>query len=63
MDKSQLVDQITAIDLQISRLREQMRPIRGEAIEGDRMQHDRLQQEVRHLVERKAELRVALAKS
>jgi len=33
MDKTQLVDQITAIDRQISRLREQMRPIRGEAIE------------------------------
>ncbi len=62
MDRTQLVDQIGTIDLQISRLREQMRPIRGEPVEGDRLQHDRLRQEVQRLVDRKAELRRELAK-
>ena len=62
MDRTQFVDQIGTIDLQISRLREQMRPIRGEPVEGDRMQHDRLRQEVQQLVDRKAELRAELAK-
>lgn len=63
MDKHQLIDQIGAIDLQISQLKEQMRPVRGEPVEGDRMKHERIRQEVQQLVDRKAGLRVELAKA
>jgi regulator of replication initiation timing len=63
MDKRQLIDQIGVIDLQISQLREQMRPVRGERVEGDRMKLERIQQEVQQLVDRKAELRVELARA
>jgi len=63
MDKRQLIDQIGVIDLKISHLREQMRPVRGEPGEGDRMKHERIQQEVQQLVDRKAELRVELARA
>jgi len=59
----QFVDQIAAIDLQISQLREQMAPIRKSDVEGDRLQHDRLRQKVQQLVDRKAALRVAFANS
>jgi hypothetical protein len=59
----QFVDQIAAIDLQISQLREQMTPIRKSEIDGDPAQHDHLRQKVRQLVDRKAELRVAFANS
>jgi hypothetical protein len=63
MDRMQFVDQIAAIDLQISQLREQMTPIRKSDVEGDRVQHDHLRQKVRQLVDRKAELRLAFANS
>jgi hypothetical protein len=63
MDRMQFVDQIAALDLQISQLRERMTPIRKSGVEGDRMEHDHLQQQVRHLVDQKAELRVAFANS
>ena len=63
MDKHQLIDQIGAIDLQISQLKEQMRPVRDEPVEGDRMKHERIRQEVQQLVDRKAGLRVELAKA
>lgn len=63
MDRMQFVDQIAALDLQISRLREQMTPIRKSGVESDRTEHDHLQQKVRQLVEQKAELRVAFANS
>jgi hypothetical protein len=63
MDKHQLIDQIGVIDLQISHLREQMRPVRGEPVEGDRMKHERIRQEVQQLVDRKAGLRVELARA
>ena len=59
MDRMLFVDQITAIDLEIAQLREEMRPIRGGHIEGDRMQD--LRQKVQRLVEQKAELRLAFA--
>ncbi len=61
MDRNQLVDRIGTIDLQISQLRAQIRPSRGEPSEGDRMQYDRLRQEVQQLVDRKAELRAELS--
>ncbi len=61
VDRNQLVDQIGTIDLQISMLRAEMRPSRGEPAEGDRMQYDRLRQEVQKLVDRKADLRAELA--
>jgi hypothetical protein len=57
----QFVDQIAAIDLQISQLRQQMTPIRKSEVEGDRLQQDHLRQKVQQLVDRKAELRVAFA--
>jgi hypothetical protein len=63
MDRMQFVDQIAALDLQISRLRERMMPIRKSEGTGDRTEHDHLQQEVRRLVDRKAELRLAFANS
>jgi FtsZ-binding cell division protein ZapB len=63
MDRMQFVDQIAALDLQISKLRERMRPIRKSEVEGDRLEHDHLQQKVRQLVDQKAELRVAFANS
>jgi hypothetical protein len=63
MNRMQFVDQITAIDLQISQLREHMTPIGKSDVEGDRVQHDHLRQKVRQLVDRKAELRLAFANS
>lgn len=63
MDRMQFVDQIAAIDLQISLLKEQMTPIRKSVVEGDRMEHDHLRQKVQQLVDQKAELRVAFANS
>ncbi|HEX9462906.1 MAG TPA: hypothetical protein VGB82_09935 [Alphaproteobacteria bacterium] len=63
MDRMQFVDQIAAIDLQISQLRAQMTPIRKSEVEGDRLQQDHLRQKVQQLVDRKAELRVAFAAS
>jgi hypothetical protein len=63
MDRMQFVDQIAALDLQISKLRARMMPMRKNDIGGDRTEHDHLQQEVRRLVDRKAELRVAFANS
>jgi hypothetical protein len=63
MDRMQFVDQIAAIDLQISQLREQMTPIRKSEVDGDPTRHDHLRQKVRQLVDRKAELRVAFANS
>ena len=63
MDRMQFVDQIAALDLQISKLRERMTPIRKSDVEGDRLEHDHLQQKVRQLVDQKAELRVAFANS
>jgi len=63
MDRMQFVDQIAALDLQISKLRERMMPIRKNDGTGDRTEHDHLQQEVRRLVDRKAELRLAFANS
>ena len=63
MDRMQFVDQIAAIDLQISQLRQQMTPIRKGDGDSDRTAQDQLQQELRRLVDRKAELRVAFANS
>ena len=63
MDRMQFVDQIAALDLQISKLRERMTPIRKNDVAGDRTEHDHLQQQVRRLVDRKAELRTAFANS
>jgi FtsZ-binding cell division protein ZapB len=63
MDRMQFVDQITALDLQIAKLREQMTPIRKSDIESDRLQHDHLRQKVQQLAEQKAELRIAFANS
>jgi hypothetical protein len=59
MDMTLFVDRITAIDLQISQLREEMKPIRYGHVEGEHMQ--RLRQEVQRLVEQKAQLRAAFA--
>jgi hypothetical protein len=63
MDRMQFVDQIAALDLQISQLRQQMTPIRKSDVDSDRVEHDHLQQQVRRLVDQKAELRVAFANS
>lgn len=63
MDRMQFVDQITAIDLQISRLRERMMPIRKSDDGGDPADRDDLQRQLRRLVEQKAELRTAFANS
>lgn len=63
MDRMQFVDQIAALDLQISKLRERMMPTRKSEIAGDHAERDHLQQEVRRLVDQKAELRVAFANS
>lgn len=63
MDRMQFVDQIAALDLQISKLRERMMPTRKSEIVGDHAERDHLQQEVRRLVDQKAELRVAFANS
>jgi hypothetical protein len=63
MDRMQFVDQIAAIDLQISRLRERMMPIRKSDDGGDRGDRDDLQRQLRRLVEQKAELRTAFANS
>jgi FtsZ-binding cell division protein ZapB len=59
----QFVDQIAALDLQISELRERMMPMRKNGVEGDRTERDYLQQQLRRLVDRKAELRTAFANS
>lgn len=63
MDRMQFVDQIAALDLRISQLRQQMTPIRKSDVDSDRTEHDHLQQQVRQLVDQKAELRVAFANS
>lgn len=63
MDRMQFVDQIAALDLQISKLRERMMPMRKNDLPGDRTEHDHLQQELRRLVDRKAELRIVFANS
>jgi FtsZ-binding cell division protein ZapB len=63
MDRMQFVDQIAALDLQISELRERMMPMRKNGVEGDRTERDYLQQQLRRLVDRKAELRTAFANS
>jgi len=63
MDRMQFVDQIAAIDLQISTLRERMMPTRKTDDGGDRTDRDELQRQVRRLVDRKAELRTAFANS
>jgi len=63
MDRMQFVDQIAALDLQISKLRQQMTPIRKSDFDSDRTAYDHLQQQVRQLVDQKAELRVAFANS
>ena len=63
MDRMQFVDQIAAIDLQISRLRERMMPTRKNDDGGDRADRDDLQRQLRRLVEQKAELRTAFANS
>ncbi|HEX6841053.1 MAG TPA: hypothetical protein VF113_05985 [Stellaceae bacterium] len=63
MDRMQFVNQIAAIDLQISTLRERMMPTRKSDDGGDRTDRDDLQRQVRRLVDRKAELRTAFANS
>ena len=63
MDRMQFVDQIAAIDLEISTLRQQMAPMCKRDVDSDRAAHDQLQQQVRRLVDRKAELRIAFANS
>ncbi|HJT08028.1 MAG TPA: hypothetical protein VJ747_13940 [Stellaceae bacterium] len=63
MDRMQFVDQIAALDLQISKLRERMMPIRKNDVDGDHTERDQLQQQLRRLVDQKAELRVAFANS
>jgi hypothetical protein len=63
MDRTQFVDQIAAIDLQIAKLRAQMTPIRKSDGDSDHTDRDHLRQKVRQLADQKAELRVAFANS
>jgi hypothetical protein len=67
MDRSQFVEQVAAIDLEISMLRGRIRPMefnlaRGGLTESDRTEYARLQEDVGKLAERKARLRDEFAK-
>jgi hypothetical protein len=67
VDRSQFVEQVAAIDLEISVLRGRIRPMefslaRGGLAESDRAEYARLREDVGRLAEQKARLRNEFAK-